>query len=115
MVDVEVRRDGRLELPGDRAVGVALGRPGEGGDHCLGDLEATAGEVVEGGRGLAKTELGGVVEDPWGNVRFGFTATGTLDRSEFGLTWNAVLEGGGVVVGDWVRLNIDAEFVRPAW
>lgn len=61
-----------------------------------------------------QAELGGLVQDPWGNYRMGFDASATLERSEFGLTWNAALEGGGVVVGDRVKLNVNAEFVRPA-
>lgn len=59
-----------------------------------------------------ETELGGVVNDPYGKVRMGFSATTTIDRSEFGLTWNAALEGGGLVVGDKVKLTIDAEFIK---
>lgn len=61
-----------------------------------------------------EVELGGVVQDPWGNYRMGFTATGAIDRSEFGLTWNAALEGGGLVVGDRIKMTIDAEFTKPA-
>ena len=54
----------------------------------------------------------GTVQDPWGNDRIGFTATGEVDREVFGLTWNAALETGGVVVGRQVQLEIDAEFVK---
>ena len=59
-----------------------------------------------------QTEVGGVIRDPFGNDRIGFSATGTIDRSEFGLTWNAALEGGGLVLGDKLKVNIDAEFTR---
>ncbi|MFP5317902.1 MAG: YceI family protein [Acidimicrobiia bacterium] len=59
-------------------------------------------------------EFGGVVRDPYGNDRIGFSATGTIDRTEFGLRWNAALETGGVVVGDKVKLALDAEFTKPA-
>ena len=51
--------------------------------------------------------------DPWGNERIGYTATGKLDRKDFGLTWNAALETGGVVVGDTVKLTINGELMRP--
>jgi polyisoprenoid-binding protein YceI len=58
------------------------------------------------------TEVGGVIRDPYGNDRIGFSATGSVDRSEFGLTWNAAMEGGGLVLGDRLKINIDAEFTR---
>jgi polyisoprenoid-binding protein YceI len=54
----------------------------------------------------------GSVQDPWGNERIGFTASGELDRETFGLTWNMALETGGVVVGKQVQLEIEAEFVK---
>jgi polyisoprenoid-binding protein YceI len=53
-------------------------------------------------------------KDPWGNVRVGFSAQGKIDRRDFGLTWNQALETGGIVVGDEVKLSIDAEFYRQA-
>ena len=60
-----------------------------------------------------RTELGGLVRDPFGNDRIGFFAAGSIDRDDFGLTWNAALEGGGLVVSNNVRFTIDAEFTRP--
>jgi polyisoprenoid-binding protein YceI len=50
--------------------------------------------------------------DPWGNLRAGFSATAKIDRRDFGLTWNQALETGGVVVGNDIKLAIDAEFFR---
>jgi polyisoprenoid-binding protein YceI len=50
--------------------------------------------------------------DPWGGTRMAFHATGSLDRREFGLTWNQALETGGILVGDEVKLSIDVELVR---
>ncbi len=47
--------------------------------------------------------------DPWGNVRAGFRATLTIDRKDYGLNWNEVLETGGFLVGDEVEIRIDAE------
>ncbi|MEN8184052.1 MAG: YceI family protein [Myxococcota bacterium] len=47
--------------------------------------------------------------DPWGNVRAGFTASVTIDRKDYGLNWNEVLETGGFLVGDEVEIRIDAE------
>jgi polyisoprenoid-binding protein YceI len=54
---------------------------------------------------------GGAV-DPWGGVRLGFSAKAELDREAFGLTWNAALETGGVVVGKKVSIEIEAEAIK---
>jgi polyisoprenoid-binding protein YceI len=61
-----------------------------------------------------EVEAGGTTKDPWGNERAGFTARTQIDRRDFGLTWNAVVETGGVVVGDRVEIDIDVEGVRVA-
>jgi len=52
------------------------------------------------------------IKDIWGERRIGATATTTIDRREFGLTYNRVLEGGGAVVGDTVNIVIDIEMTR---
>ncbi len=57
-------------------------------------------------------EYSGRVTDPWGGDRVGFTATGKLNRHDFGLDWNAALEAGGVVVGAEVKIALDVELVR---
>jgi polyisoprenoid-binding protein YceI len=55
----------------------------------------------------------GTIKDPYGNMRAGFEATGTLKRSEWGLKWNKALEaGGGVVVSDDVHLKLEVEAVQ---
>lgn len=54
----------------------------------------------------------GVTRDPWGGERAGFSATTKIKRSDFGLTWNQLLETGGVAVGDEVKISIDAELVK---
>ena len=54
----------------------------------------------------------GQTKDPWGGERAGFSATGKIDRRDFGLTWNQVLETGGLVVGNDIKINIEAEAVR---
>jgi polyisoprenoid-binding protein YceI len=59
-------------------------------------------------------DYGGRAKDPWGNERAGFTARGTLDRKDFGLHWNQVLEAGGVLVGDKIEIDIELELVRKA-
>jgi polyisoprenoid-binding protein YceI len=51
-------------------------------------------------------------KDPWGGERAGFSATGKIKRSEFGLTWNQVLETGGFVVGDEIKITLDVELVK---
>jgi polyisoprenoid-binding protein YceI len=56
----------------------------------------------------------GRVRDMQGNERAGFSARTTINRKDFGLTWNQVLEGGGVLVGDEVRISVEVELVRQA-
>jgi len=57
-------------------------------------------------------EYGGIMADPWGNVKAGFSITGKIKRKEWGLTWNAALETGGVLVGEEVKINCDVELVK---
>jgi polyisoprenoid-binding protein YceI len=52
------------------------------------------------------------IKDPWGKLRIGASATAKLNRKDFGLTWNAALETGGVMVGDEVKISIDVEVIR---
>ncbi|HEX4037298.1 MAG TPA: YceI family protein [Acidobacteriaceae bacterium] len=52
------------------------------------------------------------VKDPWGNTRIGVAATTKIDRREFGLTFNATLETGGVLVGEEVSITLELEFVQ---
>lgn len=59
-----------------------------------------------------KVEHGGVIKDPWGNIKAGFVMEGRLSRKEFGLTWSAVTETGGIVVADEVRLVIEVEVAK---
>ena len=84
-----LRRDeGRLVLVGDLSIRDVVRR-----------VEL---EVEESGRGV----------DPWGNERVGFSATATIDRRDFGLTWNQALEAGGILVGHEVRIVIEVQAVR---
>lgn len=57
-------------------------------------------------------EFEGEGKDPWGAHRTGFTATTTVNRKDFGLNWNMVLDNGGVLVGDKAKITIRAEAVR---
>lgn len=56
-----------------------------------------------------KLTFEGSSTDPWGNQKAGFSATGTIKRSDYGLTYNAALETGGVLIGDDVKVNIELE------
>lgn len=62
---------------------------------------------------LAVTYEGGG-KDPWGGERIGFSASGKIDRRDFGLVWNQALEAGGVVVGNDVKIEIEAQLVKQA-
>lgn len=57
-------------------------------------------------------EVSAEAKDPWGNSRIGAAAKTKIKRSDFGLTWNAPLEAGGVMVGDDVKIEFDLEFVK---
>jgi polyisoprenoid-binding protein YceI len=54
------------------------------------------------------------VKDPWGNIRAGITASAKINRKEFGVAFNALTETGGVVVGDEVKITIEAELIQQA-
>jgi polyisoprenoid-binding protein YceI len=59
-------------------------------------------------------EFGGIVVDPYGQTKAGFTISGKLSRKEYGLTFNAVTETGHVVVSDEVRLNAEIQLIKQA-
>lgn len=61
-----------------------------------------------------EVEFEGGVIDPWGNPRLGFSASAEIDREDFGLTWNQVLETGGVLVGKKIKIDLDVEAVAAA-
>jgi len=86
------------------------GDPRKGEFRVIGDLtiRGVTHEVE------LKATLEGEGKDPWGNERAGFSASGKLNRSEFGLNWNQALETGGVIVSDEVKLAIDVEVVKQA-
>ena len=60
----------------------------------------------------AAIEFGGGVRDPWGNEKIGFSVRTEFNREDFGLTWNMVLDGGGLVASKRIRVEIDVEAVR---
>lgn len=57
-------------------------------------------------------EFHGTGIDPWGNERVGFSASTSINRKDFGLTWNQALEAGGVLVGDKVEIEIEVQAVK---
>ena len=57
-------------------------------------------------------EYSGLMKDPWGNTKAGFALEGKINRKDFGLTWNAALETGGVLVGEDVKLLIEVQLVK---
>ena len=59
-----------------------------------------------------KVEFGGVAKDPWGNVKAGFTVNTKINRTEFGLTWNAAVETGGVLVSEDVKISAEIQLVK---
>lgn len=59
-------------------------------------------------------EFGGIVKDPWGNTKAGFSLNGKLNRKDFGLNWNAVLETGGVMVSEEVKIHAEIQLVKQA-
>jgi polyisoprenoid-binding protein YceI len=56
----------------------------------------------------------GPIKDPWGNTRIGLEVNTKLNRKDYGLTWNKALEAGGLMVGEDVTIQINAEFVKQA-
>jgi polyisoprenoid-binding protein YceI len=70
-------------------------------------------------RGITKpvtlnVEYGGLVVDPYGQTKAGFTVSGKISRKEFGLTWNAVTEAGSVVVSDEIKIHAEVQLVKQA-
>jgi polyisoprenoid-binding protein YceI len=71
-------------------------------------------------RGIAKPvtleveDLSAPSKDPWGNTRVGTSAKAKISRKDWGLTWNAALETGGVVVGDQIKIAIDVSLIAAA-
>lgn len=57
-------------------------------------------------------EFGGIGKDPWGNTKAGFTISGKINRADWGLTWNAALETGGLLVSDEIRVLGELQFSK---
>jgi polyisoprenoid-binding protein YceI len=68
-------------------------------------------------RGVSKklvldVEFGGITKDPWANTRTGFSVTGKINRQDFGMSFGAVSETGGLLLGEEVKINANAQFVK---
>lgn len=61
---------------------------------------------------ILDVEHGGMMKDPYGQEKAGFSISGKINRKEFGLTWNTALETGGVMVSDEVRINGELQFIK---
>ena len=90
-----------------KSTGISSVRDGElavKGDLTIRDVTRKVIFSVEGPTPPAK--------DPWGNTRVAVSATTKINRKDFGLTWNAALETGGILVGDEVTITLDVQFVK---
>jgi polyisoprenoid-binding protein YceI len=61
---------------------------------------------------VLNVEIGGIVTDPYGQTKAGFTVEGKISRSAFGLTWNPVTEAGSIVVSDEIKIHADVQLVK---
>lgn len=59
-----------------------------------------------------KVDFGGIAKDPYGNIKAGFTVDGKINRKDFGLTWNAATEAGGILVGEDLRIQAEIQLVK---
>ena len=86
-----------------------MGRPDAEGNHEL------WGELTI--RGITKNvkltaQFGGIIKDPWGNEKAGFTVTGKFNRTEWELIWNTTIEAGGIMVGEEVIISCEVELIN---
>ncbi len=96
--DVETHRTMRFES-------TAIAPAGDGRFTAEGSLTMRgASQPV-----VLETELGSPAKDPWGNTKLAASAAGRIKRSAWGLTWNAALETGGLLVSDEVKLSFDVQ------
>jgi polyisoprenoid-binding protein YceI len=80
-----------------------------------GDRFKVIGDLTIRGKSIEvtlDTTFEGVGKDPWGGQRAGFQATTEIDRRQWGLTWNQALETGGILVGNTIKISIDAQAVK---
>lgn len=88
----------------------AIEKTGEGTYHLHGNLT-----IREHSKPVTlEVEHGGYMKDPWGNTKAGFSLSGKISRKDWGLTWNAPLEAGGVLVSDDVKIHGEVQFAQQA-
>lgn len=97
------------KYPNMTFVSKKVAKAGKGALKVTGDLtiRGITKEVILNVEPLSKES-----KDPWGNIRRGTSASTTINRKDFGLTWNKALETGGVVVGDEVTISIEVEMIK---
>jgi polyisoprenoid-binding protein YceI len=114
----EAQRDGHLKTAdfldvekfptlAFKSTGVVKGKKGElkvSGDLTIHGVTRNVEFEVEGSSAPVK--------DPWGNTRIGLSATTRINRKDFGLTWNAALETGGILVGEEINITLDVQFIK---
>jgi polyisoprenoid-binding protein YceI len=102
----DVEKYGRLSFSGKKAE-----KSENNGDYILhGDL--TIKDVTKPVK--LNVEFAGVMKDPWGNEKAGYTLTGKINRKEWGLHWNAALEAGGFLLSDDVMISCDVQLVKQS-
>lgn len=103
---LDVENHPKITFRSTRVEGAAL-EPG-GTFRVAGDLEIRGGthEVT------LETMYEGQGQDPWGGTRAGFGAATTVDRRDWGLKWNQALETGGILVGNEVKIELEAQAVK---
>jgi polyisoprenoid-binding protein YceI len=80
-----------------------------------GDFTVTGDLTIHGVTKTLSFEVEGLSEpakDPWGNTRVGLSATAKINRKDFGLTWNAALETGGILVGEEISITLEVQFIQ---
>lgn len=115
----DAQRDGHLKSPDFfdveshptmRFVSTRVEQIDENNGRLIGDLtiKGVTHEVA------LDVEYAGVAKSPWGTQSAGFSATGSLNRKDWGLNWNQALETGGVLVGEKISIEIELELVKVA-
>ena len=88
--------------------------------NTIGESDANGNHELWGNltmKGITKNiklnvQFGGLIKDPWGKERAGFTVTGKINRSDWGLTWNTLMETGGLMVSDEVTILCEVELIN---
>jgi polyisoprenoid-binding protein YceI len=113
----DAKRDGHLKSPEffDVAAHGAMTFASARIESAGGDRYKVHGDLTI--RGVTKAvvldaEYGGRGKDPWGGERIGIAATTTIDRRDFGLTWNQALETGGLLVGETISIALDVQATK---